>query len=113
MERDNLTQRQTNRRLTRKTNGFSKEINWFEKQLWLSLAYYHLVVPHKSLRRKLQIPEATRGAGSEKIWEPVTPAMAAGITNYVWDVRGLLSYRIYPCQVQEEKKNRSIFPSID
>lgn len=113
VERDNLTQRQTNRRLTRKTNGFSKEINWFEKQLWLSLAYYHLVVPHKSLRRKLQIPEATRGAGSEKIWEPVTPAMAAGITNYVWDVRELLSYRIYPCQIQEEKRNRSIFPSID
>ena len=50
VERDNLTQRQSNRRLTRRTNGFSKDLTWFEKQLWLSLAYYHLVLPHQSLR---------------------------------------------------------------
>jgi hypothetical protein len=39
-----LSQRQSNRRLTRRTNGFSKEIIWFEKQLWLSTAYYHFVL---------------------------------------------------------------------
>jgi IS1 family transposase len=33
IERDNLTQRQQNRRLTRRTNGFSKDLSWFEKQL--------------------------------------------------------------------------------
>jgi hypothetical protein len=48
VERDHLTQRQSNRRLTRRTNGFSKDLTWFEKQLWVSLAYSHLVLPHKS-----------------------------------------------------------------
>jgi hypothetical protein len=32
VERDHLTQRQSHRRLTRRTTGFSKEIEWFEKQ---------------------------------------------------------------------------------
>ena len=83
VERDNLTQRQINRRLTRKTNGFSKELGWFEKQLWLTTAYYHLVLPHLSLRQALETPQPTRGAGTPKKWEPVTPAMAAGITDHV------------------------------
>lgn len=94
VERDNLTQRQSNRRLTRHTNGFSKEISWFEKQLWLSTAYYHLVLPHHSLRQRLEIPEPTRGTGTPRYWKPVTPAMAAGITDHVWTTTELLSYRV-------------------
>ena len=27
---------------------------WLEKQLWLSLAYYHLVLSHLSLRQQLE-----------------------------------------------------------
>jgi len=66
VERDNLTQRQRNRRFTRRTNGFSKDLTWFEKQRWLSLAYDHLVLPHKSLRARLPTPESTHGAGSPR-----------------------------------------------
>ena len=93
VERDNLTQRQSNRRLTRRTNGFSKDLTWFEKQLWLSLAYYHLVLPHQGLRERLPTPEPTRGVGSPRIWRPVTPAMAAGLTDHVWTTGELLAYR--------------------
>ena len=101
VERDNLTQRQSNRRLTRKTNGFSKEIVWFEKQLWLSMAYYHFVLPHHSLRQPLEMPEPTRGSGTPKQWKPVTPAMAAGITDHVWTTHELLSYRV-PAQFSDQ-----------
>ena len=94
VERENLALRQHYRRLTRKTNGFSKELTWLEKQLWLSLAYYHLVLPHESLRRRLRAPESTRGQGSKRRWKPVTPAMAAGITDQVWTTQALLSYRV-------------------
>jgi hypothetical protein len=94
VERENLTLRQLNRRLTRKTNGFSKELTWLEKQLWLSLAYYHLVLPHESLRQLLPFPESTRGYGSPRRFKPVTPAMAAGLTDHVWTTQELLSYRV-------------------
>lgn len=94
VERDNLTQRQSNRRLTRRTTGYSKEITWLEKQLWLSLAYYHLVLPHHSLRQRLAVPESTRGTGSPRLWNLVTPAMAAGISDHIWTTTELLSYRV-------------------
>ena len=101
VERDNLMQRQSNRRLTRKTNGFSKEIDWFEKQLWLSTAYYHLVLPHDSLQQRLEVVEPTRGVGSSKKWLPVTPAMSANITDHVWTTAELLSYRV-PAQFLDQ-----------
>jgi len=94
VERDNLTQRQSNRRLTRRTNGFSKDISWFEKQVWLSTAYYHFCLPHHSLRQPLDTLEPTRGTGTPRRWKPVTPAMAAGITDHVWSTSELLSYRV-------------------
>jgi IS1 family transposase len=109
VERDNLTQRQSNRRLTRRTNGFSKEIIWFEKQLWLSMAYYHFVLPHLSLRQSLETPEPTRGTGGAlKRWKPVTPAMAAGITDHVWTTSELLSYRVPAKFLDQLPKDQAI-----
>ena len=72
----------------------SKDLTWCEKQRWLSLAYYHFVLPHKSLRARLPTPELTRGAGSPRMWRPVTPAMAAGLTDHVWTTDELLAYRV-------------------
>ena len=113
VERGNLTQRQSNRRLTRRTNGFSKDLTWFEKQLWVSLAYYHLVLPHKRLQEHLPTPEPTRGSGSPRKWRPVTPAMAAGLTDHVWTTNELLSYRVSAAHLDQLRETEHLFPSWD
>ena len=113
VERDNLTQRQSNRRLTRRTNGFSKELTWFEKQLWLSLAYYHLVLPHDSLRQELPTPEPTRGTGSPRRWQLRTPAMTAGITDHIWTTTELLSYRVPAWFLDQLAEIKHLFPPLD
>jgi len=112
VERDNLTWRQHNRRLTRRTNGFSKDLTWFEKQMWLSSAYYHLVLPHQSLREPLAIPEPTRGLGSPRKWRPVTPAMAAGLTDHVWSTEELLAYRVPAYFLDQLSKLEHLFPIL-
>ena len=96
VERNNLTCRQCNGRLARKVLSFSKDLTWLEKHLWLSLAYYHFVLVHDSLSQRLSAPQPTRGSGSPKQWQPVTPAMAAGLTDHVWTMEELLSYRVPP-----------------
>ena len=96
VERGNEQWRQHCHRLTRKTNGFSKELPWLEKHLHLCFAYYHFVLPHGSLRRRLRPAQPTKGTGSKKKWVPCTPAMAIGLTDHVWTMHELLNYRVPP-----------------
>lgn len=66
VERQNLTMRMMMRRFTRLTNAFSKKA---ENHIWaiaLHYMHYNFCRIHQSLR--------------------VTPAMASGITDHVWDV---------------------------
>jgi len=112
VERENLTLRQHTRRLTRETNAFSKDSGWLETQLWLVLAYYHLVLPHASLARAAPAPAPTRGSGSARRWLPVTPAMAAGITDHVWTTTELLSYRVPADFLDQLPELEHLFPSI-
>jgi IS1 family transposase len=112
VERDNLTLRQHTRRLTRDTNGFSKDSGWLETHLWLVMAYYHLVLPHASLATAAVVPEPTRGSGSARRWLPVTPAMAAGITDHVWTTTELLSYRVPVDFLDQLSELEQLFPSI-
>ena len=113
VERDNLSLRQHSRRLTRKTTGFSKDLTWLEKQLWLALAYYHLVLPHESLAAELAVPEPTRGSGSARRWCPMTPAMAAGLTDHVWTTAELLAYRVPAAFLDRLHEIEHVFPSLD
>jgi hypothetical protein len=58
--------------------------------------YHNFVLPHASLRQPLLAPEATNGRGSAKVWQPCTPAMAAGLTNHVWSLEEVLLFRVPP-----------------
>ena len=113
VERDNRSLREHNRRLTRKTIAFSKELPWLEKQLWLALAYYHFCLPHHSLRQRLPAPEPTRGSGSPRQWRSVTPAMAAGMTDRVWTTAELLGYRIPATVLDKLADLEHVFPDPD
>jgi IS1 family transposase/transposase-like protein len=113
VERDNLAWREHNRRLARKTTAFSKELSWMEKQLWLSLAYYHFCLPHLSLREELPAPEPTRGNGSPRKWRPVTPAMAVGMTDHVWTTAELLGFRTPAPFLNTLDAIKHLFPTLD
>ena len=83
VERSNLHQRLNNRRVTRKTLGFSKKLGMHEAQIWLCRGYYHYVRPHSSLKMR---------SDDGKHWIQKTPAMAAGVTNHIWSMKELLTF---------------------
>jgi IS1 family transposase len=92
VERMNLTLRHLVSRLKRRGLNFSKRREDLVWHLHLSVAYYHFVRTHRSLRRRLAQPVPTRG--TPKRWEQRTPAMAAGLTDHAWDMRELLRCRV-------------------
>ena len=71
VERQNLTMRMSIRRFTRLTNAFSKKLDNHAHSVALHYLHYNFCRIHKSLK--------------------VTPAMAAGVTDKVWDVRDIVT----------------------
>jgi len=90
VERDNLTSRQSNGRLVRKTLSHSKKGYYLQRHLDLEDAVFNFCRPHQSLRVRL----ARRVKGRK--WQQRTPAMAAGITDHIWTLEELLDYRLPP-----------------
>lgn len=94
VERMNLTMRHLVSRLRRKGLTFSKKRKSLEWHLHLSVAYYHFVLTHRGLRIPLNEPIPTKGNGSPKKWEYRTPAMSVGLTDHIWSMRELLTFRV-------------------
>lgn len=90
LERDNLTSRQSNGRLVRKTLSHSKKAYYLHRHLDLEDTVFNFVRPHLALR--VALPRPIQG----RKWEQRTPAMAAGLTDHMWTLEELLSYRIPP-----------------
>lgn len=90
VERDNLTSRQSNGRLVRKTLSHSKKSSFLRRHLALEDAVFNFVRPHQALR--IAVRQPTRG----RKWQQRSPAMAAGLTDHIWSLEELLSYRVPP-----------------
>ncbi len=71
VERQNLTMRMQMRRFTRLTNGFSKKVENHAAMVALHFMAYNFVRIHQTLR--------------------ITPAMAAVVTDHVWDLSELVA----------------------
>lgn len=82
VERTNLTSRQMNGRLVRKTLSFSKKLVMLEASSVWEDAVYNLTREVKTLRVEV--------AAEPRQFEPRTPAMAAGLTDHVWSIKELL-----------------------
>jgi transposase InsO family protein len=70
-ERSNLTMRMHMRRFTRLTNAFSKKVENHAHAVALHFMYYNFVRIHQTLK--------------------VTPAMAAGVTDKLWEVSDIVA----------------------
>lgn len=71
VERQNLTMRMHIRRFTRLTNAFSKKLENHAHHVTLHQMFYNFVRIHQTLR--------------------VTPAMAAGVTDRLWEVGDIVA----------------------
>jgi hypothetical protein len=71
VERSNLTMRMHMRRFTRLTNAFSKKVENHAAAIALHTMYYNFVRIHQTLK--------------------VTPAMAAGVTDKLWEMDDLVA----------------------
>ena len=86
VERINLTIRTSLARFIRKGMNFSKIMKMHQKAFDLFQAWYNFIKPHKSLRLKID-------SGNRK-WFQRTPALAEGITDHIWNLKELLTFRI-------------------
>jgi hypothetical protein len=97
VERFNLSLRQHVAAIGRRTSMTCKGEDGLQHQLALYHCYYNFCLPHASLRQPLLVAEPTNnGSGSAKVWQPCTPAMAAGLTDHVWSLREVLLFRVPP-----------------
>ena len=85
VERTNLTSRHMNGRLLRKTLGYSKELEMLRASSIWEDAVYNLGRALKTLRT-----ESPKEAGDQR-WIRRSPAMAAGLTDHIWEIEELLS----------------------
>src|SRR5436309_12081289 len=79
--------------LTRKSRHAARRLRALETGMYLIGCSYNFCFAHHELSK------------ASHVGSPRTPAMAAGLTNHVWSVFELLSYRIAPPPWVEPKRS--------
>lgn len=92
IERLNGTFRQRLASMTRKSRHAARRLRALETGMYLIGCTYNFCFPHHELSK-------TKHVGSS-----CTPAMAAGLSDHVWSICELLSYRVAPPPWIEPKK---------
>jgi IS1 family transposase len=87
VERQNLTMRMSMRRFTRLTNAFSKKCENHAAAIALHFMHYNFCRVHQTLR--------------------VTPAMAAGLSDHVWELSELIALLPVPVRAAWGSKKRA------
>ncbi|WEK44903.1 MAG: IS1 family transposase [Candidatus Sphingomonas colombiensis] len=101
IERENGFMRQANRRFTRKSNGFSKRLEFHERQIAIWMLY----------RNYCWVPRPRRLRDGTSRWEKRVPgAMAAGLTDRVWTIDELveMSDEFRATRIAEEVNNAPV-----
>ena len=90
IERFNGTMRERLASLTRRSRHAAHRVAALHTGMWLVGCTYNFCWPHHELSRRLAQAQGRKG---EVL---ISPAMAAGLTDHLWSVRELLTYRIAP-----------------
>jgi transposase-like protein/IS1 family transposase len=106
IERLNATFRERLASLTRRCRHAARKVSRLEAGMWLVGCTYNFCWPHHELSRRAARTQDCRG---EVL---ITPAMASGLTDHVWSVRELLTFRIPP-PVWVEPSRRGRPRSVD
>jgi IS1 family transposase len=93
IERQNLTLRQSQRRLTRLSNGWSKKFEAHCAAIALYATHYNFCRVHEALR--------------------ITPAMHLGITDHVWTISELIEAALSQGAQMQVKRAMAAFRIID
>ena len=84
--------------LTRKCRHAARRLAALESGMWLLGCTYNLCWPHHELSRRAT--KAHEGRGEVRL----TEALASGLTDHIWSIQELLSYRVAPLPWIEPKR---------
>ena len=102
IERFNGPTRERLAALTRKCRHAAHRLNALHTGMYMVGCTYNFCWPHQELSRSA--PDAETG---KRTWVACTPAMASGLTDHVWSLVELMSYRIaLPPSIAPKRRER-------